>query len=154
MMSLIERAKARDADGLTTLTRTSKAHWGYSAEQMEEWKDDLMVSETYIEENEVYLKRYGDEVIGYYSYRSISETTIKLDNLFIAPKYMGKGIGQELINDFFNRVKQTKCNIVTLDADPHAETFYLKFGFRTIDQKETSIPGRFLPIMELELENT
>jgi len=38
-----------------------------------------------------------------------------------------------------------------LEADPNATNFYLKMGFKIIEQKESSIPNRFLPIMEKDL---
>lgn len=64
----------------------------------------------------------------------------------------------------FNKQMKTKAPIllrwdfeislfktVTLDAEPNAERFYLKFGFKTVDQLASSIPNRFLPVMELDL---
>jgi len=39
-----------------------------------------------------------------------------------------------------------------LDADPHAEGFYQKFGFVTVEQRPSTIAGRYLPIMQLDLE--
>ncbi|HIC8807221.1 TPA: hypothetical protein ACW71U_001164 [Elizabethkingia anophelis] len=34
-----------------------------------------------------------------------------------------------------------------MDADPYAEEFYQKFGFKTVENKPTKIEGRFLPVM-------
>ncbi|HKO76105.1 MAG TPA: GNAT family N-acetyltransferase, partial [Flavobacterium sp.] len=76
---------------------------------------------------------------------------VLLDNLFILPEYIGKGFGKYLMNDFLNRMKEEKFNKITLDSEPNAESFYLKFGFKKIGEFETSIKNRFMPIMEINL---
>ena len=40
-----------------------------------------------------------------------------------------------------------------LEADPHAEAFYIKKGFERVGENASSIPGRVLPVMRKELEN-
>lgn len=80
-----------------------------------------------------------------------NETTIKLDNLFILPEFIGTGLGRILMNHFLEKVKDYEIEKITLDAEPNAEDFYKKFGFIRIGQLESSIKNRFLPIMELNL---
>ncbi|GFD80204.1 hypothetical protein KUL118_30660 [Tenacibaculum sp. KUL118] len=41
---MIVKAQIQDANLLTEIAISSKAYWGYSKEQMEEWKNDLTVS--------------------------------------------------------------------------------------------------------------
>jgi len=84
----IEKAKNIDNIEISVLTAWSKAHWNYSSEQIEKWKDDLTISFEYI----------------------------------------------------------------YLDSDPNAEKFYQNLGFKVVGQLESSIKNRFLPIMELEIE--
>lgn len=73
-----------------------------------------------------------------------------MDNFFIHPNYIGKGYGKVMMEDFMARVKG-KANKITLDADPNAALFYRKLGFKVVGKLATSIPGRFLPVMELNL---
>ena len=49
----IKLAKHIDNIELSELTVRSKAHWNYSLEQIEKWKDDLTISAEYIDKNEV-----------------------------------------------------------------------------------------------------
>lgn len=91
-------------------------------------------------------------VVGYYSYVILEENVVQLDNLFVLPEYIGTGLGTFLMNDFLDRCKALKFQKVVLEADPNAENFYKKHGFKTIGQIETSIKDRFLPIMELHLD--
>lgn len=145
----IKKANSNDHEILTEITKKSKAYWGYSNEQIEIWSEFLTVSKEYIETNPVYNLVIEDKIIGYYSFFHESENTIKLDNLFVLPEFIGKGFGKILMNDFLNRLKKNDVQKVILNSERNTETFYTKFGFVKIGQIETSIKDRFLPIMEL-----
>jgi N-acetylglutamate synthase-like GNAT family acetyltransferase len=148
----VEKANKEDHQVLTEITKKSKAFWGYSEQQMILWNDALTISEDQIESQFIYKLAHENQIIGYYSYYFKTEKIIKLDNLFLLPEFIGKGIGNQLMTDFLNRIKEiTTIKKVLLDADPNAEKFYQKFGFNTIGQLETSIKNRFLPQMELNL---
>lgn len=153
MNQLIQRATISDSTELSELTLKSKAYWGYSEEQIEEWREDLQVSKRYIEDNDVFLIRENDHITGYYSFKEVSNSTIKLDNIFINPEHIGTGLGSRLMKDFLCRVKELEMVTITLDAEPNAEKFYRKFGFKTVGQLKSSIPNRCLPKMELNLND-
>jgi GNAT superfamily N-acetyltransferase len=148
----IVNAEVADSEILTTITKRSKAYWGFSEEILKEWEHLLTVTKDYIEENEVHKLVVNDRIIGYYSYYAIDESTIKLDNMFILPDYIGKGFGKLLMNDFLKEVGLLGIKKITLDAEPNAEEFYKKFSFETVGQIESSIKERYLPIMELKME--
>ncbi|WP_262147665.1 GNAT family N-acetyltransferase [Chryseobacterium foetidum] len=148
----IIKANTYDHKILTEITKKSKAYWGYSNEQMEEWSDLLTIKEEYFKNNEVYKLLINNSTVAYYSYFSINENTVKLDNLFVLPDEIGKGYGKLLMNDFISKIKKSKTKIIILDADPNAQKFYESFGFTKIGKIETSIKNRFLPIMELQLD--
>lgn len=145
----IIRANTHDHEVLTEITKKSKAYWGYSDEQMNEWSDSLTIKESYIKSSEIYKLLINNLAIAYYSYFNINEDTVKLDNLFVLPDQIGKGYGKLLMNDFILKIEQNKTKRIILDADPNAQKFYESFGFIKIGQIETSIKDRFLPIMEL-----
>ncbi|MFD1615817.1 GNAT family N-acetyltransferase [Gelatiniphilus marinus] len=148
----IEKAIIKDAKDLTELTIRSKSYWDYSAEQIEEWRKDLTISESYILENEVYKLTEDNNIIGYYSFFKSNDTDVKLENLFVDPKFIGCGIGKTLMTDFLQRIRKTKFERIILDSDPNAEKFYEKIGFKIIGKLETSIENRFLPIMEMKIK--
>lgn len=148
----IIKAGIADSEILTAITKKSKAYWGFSEDILKEWEHLLTITKDYIGKNEVYKLVQNDQIIGYYSYFSTDENTIKLDNIFILPDFIGKGFGKILMNDFLKNIKQLGINKVTLDAEPNAEKFYKTFGFETIRQLESSIKDRYLPIMELQIE--
>lgn len=148
---IIEKANKNDHQILTEITKKSKAYWGYSDEQIGIWSEFLMVTTEYIETKLVFKLVINNEIVGYYSFFHECENVIKLDNLFVLPEFIGKGFGKVLIQDFFNRLEGSTAKKVILNSEPNAEKFYLKFGFVTVNHTETSIKDRFMPIMELKL---
>jgi ribosomal protein S18 acetylase RimI-like enzyme len=147
----IQNAKTKDHIRLTEITKKSKAHWGYSDEQMEKWNNNLTITRDYIEENLVFNLIDENQIIGYYSYLRLENNQVKIDNLFILPEYIGKGFGSFLMNDFLERMRNEKHQKIILDSEPNAEQFYKKIGFTKIGEFETSIKNRFMPIMEMKL---
>ena len=147
----IEKAKITDNETLTAITKKSKAFWGYSPEQIQEWDKNLTISQDYIKEHNVYKLTVNNLIIGYYSYFFKDEKEIELDNLFVLPEYIGKGLGKYLVLDFLSRIKDQKAERIILDSEPNAESFYSKMGFVKIGEFETSIKNRFMPIMEMKL---
>lgn len=145
----ILKAGIEDHEILTSITKKSKAYWGFSADILKGWEQLLTVTKDYIEKNEVYKLVQHKQIIGYYSYFAADERTIKLDNMFILPEYIGKGYGKLLMNDFLKKASQPGIEKIQLDAEPKAENFYKAFGFETIGQLQSSIKDRYLPIMEL-----
>jgi hypothetical protein len=88
----IEKANNTDHQILTQITKKSKAFWGYSEEQIEIWSKFLTVTSSYIDTNTVYKLSIKDQIVGYYSFFNKDQKTVKLDNLFVLPEYIGKRI--------------------------------------------------------------
>lgn len=148
----IKKANKIDAEKLTDLTIRSKNYWNYGDSQIAEWRNELTITPKYINDNQVYKLMENDELIGFYAFQPENENTVKLNFLFIEPKYIGKGNGKILITNFLKRVKETDYKKVTLDADPNAEKFYKKIGFKVVGKLKSSIKDRFLPIMEMKIK--
>ncbi|MFY8187803.1 MAG: GNAT family N-acetyltransferase [Flavobacterium sp.] len=143
------KAHKEDLTILNQITFASKQFWGYSDEQMEAWKEMLTMSESYLTENTVY-KLVQEEILGYYSF-IIFENYVELDNLFIKPEKIGKGLGTFLLQHLLDEITKLGHHKIVLFADPNAERFYKKMGFQVIGSKPTQDKTRFLPIMELNL---
>ncbi len=148
----VKKSTPEDSEILTALTKKSKAYWGYSDQQMNDWSESLTITKNYIETNMVFKLVIEDEIVAYYSYILLDLWTIKLDNLFVLPKLIGQGLGRLLIQDLLFRIKKTSINKIILESDPHVEKFYTKLNFVKVGQIETSIKDRFLSILELTLD--
>ncbi len=148
----IKKSTIEDSTILTEITKMSKAYWGYSDEQIENWSELLTITKNYIETTNVYKLLDNDLIVGYYSYIYLNEKEVRLDNLFILPNYIGTGLGKLLMGNFLDRIKNTETERIILDSEPNAEKFYAYFGFKKVGQRETSIKGRYLPIMEFVIK--
>lgn len=149
---MIILAKTFDANILSKIAITSKTFWGYSIDLINSWKDDLTVSEEMINNMIVYKFLREDYVLGFYILNQPKETSIELEFLFVLPAFIGKGFGNQLMNHAFQKAKELNCKQITLWADPNAVPFYESKGFKVIDKKESSIVGRFLPLLQKDLE--
>jgi len=131
---------------LTAITMNSKAHWGYSQEQLDEWKEELTITSEYLASTQVFVEEQNGQAIGYGALK-YNEGRMELDNLFIWPEFMRQGFGTKLLTHAETLATALGSFELWLYSVPYAESFYLKHGYETVDQKESSIPGRFLPIM-------
>lgn len=147
----IKKSYRTDAKDLTELTIRSKSHWDYGEKQIEEWREELTITEKYIDENQIYHLKVDDLLIGFYAYQPENKTVVKLNYLFVEPKFIGKGFGKLLMLDCKERVENSGFIKIVLDADPNSEKFYERHGFRVIGKLKSSIKDRYLPIMELDL---
>ena len=71
--------------------------------------------------------------------------------LFVSPSFIGKGIGSQLIQHSFEKAFELKVTSMIVVADPNAVSFYVSKEFHEIDRKESTIPGRFLPVMQKDV---
>ncbi|UOB16201.1 GNAT family N-acetyltransferase [Abyssalbus ytuae] len=145
---IIKNANPDDHIILTGLVKKSKAFWGYPPSIMKKWDNDLTISSDYILKNVVCKLIFNNTIVGCYSFIKKSSKLVELDFFFILPAYIGKGLGTFMMNDLFKRLKLNNIEIIKVISDPNAENFYKKFGFTTIQKKESLIEGRFLPNME------
>ena len=150
----ISKVEISEANDLTELTLRSKSYWNYGEQQIEAWREELTISEKYISENQLYKLEKENQLIGFYAYHAINERDIKLNFLFVEPKYIGMGYGKLLMIDFMQRMEKSDFRRVFLDADPNAAQFYEKLGFHIIGKLKSTIKDRFLPIMEFSINQS
>lgn len=149
---MVVKAIVKEADKLTKIAFASKAFWGYSQDLINSWVNDLTVTQEMIINRNIYNYIVNDEVVGFYILNSPEHNNCELEMLFVLPKFIGKGIGKKLLTHAIEKANSFKVNSITLLADPNAVAFYKSQGFTIIDKKESAIPGRFLPVMKIDLK--
>ncbi len=145
---MIIKSEIEDSELLTNIALTSKAYWGYSKEQVENWRNDLTITPKMIENMMIYKFIVNHKTAGFYALNQPKGNSIELEMLFILPEFIGQRIGKKLLQHSIKKSKELKADTMTLLADPNAVDFYKSQGFKIIDKKESSIPNRFLPIMQ------
>ncbi|MFY0630504.1 MAG: GNAT family N-acetyltransferase [Flavobacteriaceae bacterium] len=146
---MIVRAVLSDAEILTEIAMASKAYWGYTDEQVESWREDLTITPQMFEDWNIYKYLVDGQIAGFYILNRANIRTSFLEFLFISPNYIKQGIGYQLLQHAVEYCKAGSSAILNVLSDPNAQSFYAKYGFEVIAERESSIPGRILPEMEL-----
>jgi ribosomal protein S18 acetylase RimI-like enzyme len=151
-MISIRRVDLKEANALTQIALSAKAYWDYPERWMEIWTSQLTFTPEYFESNESWVAVDGDQQIGFYTLQD-SSGVAWLENLWVLPAYMGKGIGRRLFLHAVELARQRGYKTLQLEADPNALGFYEKMGMYKIGEHQYEVDGqpRILPLMEMTL---
>ena len=148
-MNKIRKAKVEDVTTLTEIAFKAKGYWGYSDDFMKAWKNALTITVDDIQSKVIYLLEDDMAIKGFYC---LCIETNELETLFVAPTYIGQGLGKRLWNDILLKAKEYKLSSFQFKSDPNEYEFYIKMGAKRIIYVEsTVIPGRIYPLMEYTL---
>jgi ribosomal protein S18 acetylase RimI-like enzyme len=147
----IRPALPGEANTLSQIALSAKRHWGYPARWMEIWTPQLTFSPNYFEENETWVA-VVEHPVAFYTLQD-RDGNAWIENLWVLPEYIGKGIGKQLFLHAMSRSLELGYKILQLEADPNAVGFYEKMGMHKIGERQSEIEGqpRGLPIMEIKL---
>ncbi|RIK30518.1 MAG: GNAT family N-acetyltransferase [Anaerolineae bacterium] len=148
----IRSASPNEADALSRIAFSAKAHWGYPKRWMEIWSPQLTFTPEYFQENESWVAEIDGDPIAFYTLQD-RDGIVWIENLWVMPEYIGKGIGQELFLHAIEMARQRGYKSLQLEADPNAMGFYEKMGMRKIGERHSEVDGqpRILPLMEMTL---
>jgi GNAT superfamily N-acetyltransferase len=144
-------ARAGEAALISDLAMRSKAHWGYSADFLDAVRLELTYSPQVCSSGSLVVAERSGRILGFYRLvEGVPESC--LDSLFVDPSAIGTGVGRALLERALLAAQAVGARTVTLEADPHAEPFYAKFGAVRIGEVPSeSIPGRLLPRLRFDL---
>lgn len=141
---------------LSDLALLSKAHWGYSQNFLDSCRSELTVDPAQIgsDSYQYFAAVEGDVIIGFYALERLSDDDYELEALFVDPGHIGTGIGRALIKHATRMLSQRGAARLIIQGDPNATQFYVAAGGRQIGARESaSIPGRHLPLFEIEIRS-
>ena len=144
----IRRATPSDSERATELAHLAKAHWGYPAEWLAEWDQDLVISESDIEEHTTWVASLDGEIVGVCQLQR-GDGSALLEHVWVDPRAHGRGVGRALVE----YAQDQADGVIAIVADPNAEPFYMKLGARRVGTVAAPMPGapsRFLPLLELD----
>lgn len=165
MGGYIRAARVDEADALTELALRSKALWGYDAQFIADCRAELTLTPRYIREHAVYVceeaaggeveaddgAEGGGPVVGFYSLVG-KGSFVDLDLLYVEPSAVGRGHGRRLFTHAADTARRLGFRLMTIEADPHAEAFYLSMGASRVGSVASPVrAGRTLPLLHLTL---
>ena len=137
---LIEAAQPHQADKLSKIAVEAKSYWGYSPEQIEQWRPEfLTITSEYIEGNHVWVAVSDTQELTGFAAITHENNEAILDHLWVRPDFMGHGIGKRL---FLHVAAYNPAFVFT--SDPHADNFYIRMGAQKIGEHESALQGRML----------
>jgi GNAT superfamily N-acetyltransferase len=154
MTALTLRRACRDEAGaLTELALRSKAHWGYDAAFLAACRDELTVAPADLEAGRVIVAEVDGTIAGFSTLVGASPVA-EVEALFVEPEHIGggAGIGRALFLALCATARSEGFTRLLIEAEPNAAGFYEHLGAKQIGERPSgSIPGRALPLLELDL---
>ncbi len=138
----IRRAAPGAASELSAIALAAKRHWGYPETWIEEWRDDLTVSPTFIENESVFVAVGShSKIVGFYALCHVN-TDAEMEHFWVRPEVMGRGVGRALFEHAVAQLRAVGCRSLQIDADPHAAGFYERMGAELVGTVSASMDGR------------
>jgi GNAT superfamily N-acetyltransferase len=144
----IRRATSNDSERATELARLAKAHWGYPAEWLDSWRDDLAITAEDIEKHRTFVASIDEKVVGVCQLQE-GDVNAMLEHVWVDPDVHGMGVGRALVE----HAKAEARGVLAVVADPNAERFYIKLGAKRVGDVYAPMPGapaRKLPLLEFD----
>jgi GNAT superfamily N-acetyltransferase len=136
----IRRAIRSEVDQLDTIAMQAKAHWGYTAVQLEQWLDSLSTAPLSVERWPTFVAEVQGHAIGFAQVNPELETW-ELVSLFVLPAHIGQGVGRALLKQALVTAKAAGQSALHIDSDPNAEPFYLACGAVRVGMEAAPIEG-------------
>lgn len=150
----IVRAQPADAPALSAVAWAAKAHWGYPAFWLEQWRNQLTITADFIATNEIFAAVTDGQITGFYGLVARGDV-MRLEHLWVLPHAIGRGIGETLFQRAAARARALGFARLTIEADPNAEGLYLRMGAVRTSLLATEIEGqrRELPLLTYNLSS-
>lgn len=147
----IRPAKPEEAGTLTEIALAAKKHWGYPKAWIESWRPVLTIRPADITAD-VFVCTVAEDLTGFYRL-SIRDRRAVLDDLWVRPGWIGRGLGRALFQHALERGRRQGATVLEIEADPNAQGFYEKMGARKIRERRSEVNGspRLLPVLEIQL---
>lgn len=146
-ISKLTEASLEDAFLLSSIAQKAKAHWGYPAEWLALWKDDLSFTQDFLNTHFVLVLKLDDQIKGFCIIME-GPDHFNIEHCWVLPEYLGKGYGLQLLKKALSEPDFVNQKIQVL-SDPNAVGFYEKFDFKTIQMIPGRPIGRELPLMQM-----
>ena len=156
-LATMREAYPDESEFLSQLALRSKAYWGYSNEFLEFCREELTVEASRLRDDsyQCFVAEKSNVIIGFYTLSFVSDDACELEALFVEPEHIGQGVGRMLLTHATRLLSRRGVRRLTIQGDPNATRFYLAAGALPIGERESgSIPGRFLPVFEIDLTNS
>ena len=150
---IIRPAAKEEAGRLSQIAHDAKRHWGYPEHWIAHWKDELTISPDFVAANQVFVAEDNGQIVGFYAL-IIRQEKAELDHMWVAPAYIGSGVGKELFIHAMQKAAGNNLHEVTISSDPNAEGFYRKMGAHRVGETLSEVDGQSRSLPRLTIDPT
>jgi N-acetylglutamate synthase-like GNAT family acetyltransferase len=144
------KAERRDISRLDEITVAAKAHWGHDLSWVRQWVAAGDFARVAVTRGQAWLAEIDGTIAGWSALQLRGEVAW-LEDLWVDPAYMGRGVGTGLFRDAMTRATTAGARRVEWEADLDAVGFYERMGGRRVRDSDVTELGRVLPIMAFDL---
>lgn len=145
----ITKAIPSEAHRLTEIAFAAKRHWGYPEAWIAHWRPVLTITPEFVATHETYAARMEAEgrIVGFSAFAH-QGGVLRLEDLWVWPGEIGRGIGRALFHDAQQRARALGFETFEIESDPHAAGFYARMGAERIGTHTTLLEEqpRELPV--------
>lgn len=138
---------------MTQIALDAKRYWGYPELWIQHWQEDLTISSDFITNNLVYVAERENAIVGFYAL-VVGGQQAKLEHMWVAPEYIGTGVGKELFIHAMQTAAGDDVSEVEISSDPNAEGFYTRMGARRIGEVSSEIDGQMRVLPRLTVKTS
>lgn len=152
VVDAIRDARPDEALALAALQRRSADVWDEYRAQLAANPDAIEPPHRAIADGRVRVAADASgRLLGFSVVLPIRDGRCELDDLFVEPEWMRRGVGRLLVADLTARAATLGASHVDVIANPNALAFYERLGFETTGQASTRFGEA--PRMSLELRS-
>ena len=148
MGALVRDAKPTEIDALREIYRRASLPNDGDADNLLAHPDVLVWPDVALVEGRVRAAEQGGRVVGFATTVVEGAYAIELDDLFVEPEFMRRGVGRDLILDVVSIAKRRGARRVEVTANDHALAFYTSVGF----VRDGVVETRFGPGIRMHLD--
>ncbi|MGA2924676.1 MAG: GNAT family N-acetyltransferase [Solirubrobacteraceae bacterium] len=147
----VQRIRAAELDDLPALRRVYRS----SSLSVERFREILLANpetlelsgQAVIEGRTRVAVGTNGEILGFITGLSLRESVLELEDLFVDPRWMRRGVARRLVEDLAAAARRDRVTVIEVTANPAAVAFYRSVGFVHLHDTET----RFGPAPRMQL---
>jgi GNAT superfamily N-acetyltransferase len=145
----IRPARRAESERLREILGRSKGHWGYDPAVLASWVASYDFDELF-DSHELLAAEVDGAVVAWASVIVRDEGVAVLDDLWVEPGSIGRGLGSQLFEAARARAAALGASELEWEAEPNALGFYERMGGRHV-RDSTSEWGRRLQVMAVRI---
>jgi ribosomal protein S18 acetylase RimI-like enzyme len=145
----IRSARAADQDALADIFRRASLTHDGDRDNLLAHPELLAFDAAWTKNSRVRVAIVAGDVVGFATTRPLDDGSVELDDLFVDPGWMRRGVARALVSDAVTAAREEGRSRIEASANVHATAFYDAAGFVTTGTLDT--PFGLTPRMHLDL---